>query len=668
MFENGPRTYTARSWLGLGLIGLTIAAFVLDLYTPTGVADWLAYFVLSLGFLWLCGPRRAVFFTLVGSLLMLVGALASPPSLPREIALLNRGLGLVCMWSCLLASAAYARRSRELRALTDLQQVSLDDSARKERSMRANQLVLLEGLIGLRSFLTSSTDPAVVVDDEGLIWLASDSTERVFGYTPGELVGQNVSLLMPEPHRSAHDSYIERHHRTGESRIMGQARMLQGLRKDGTVFPLELTISRVENPGGRPWFTGLLRDVTERIDAERERAFLLESERSARLEAEHATRAKDEFLAMLSHELRTPLNAALGWVQILRRRTPDPETLREGLEAIERSTRSQAQLIADMLDMSRILSGKLVTESEPLVLERIAAQAVETLRPDAVAKGIRLDFLPARDPLAVTGDERRLQQVIWNLVSNALKFTPADGSVRVSLSEREGSAEIVVADTGVGIAAEFLPFVFDPFRQADSSSTRRHGGLGLGLALVKQLVGLHGGSVEAASPGPGQGATFRVRLPLAAPQAASVETPQTGTLSDPELSGLRILVVDDDAETCNLVRRMLAECRAEVQTANSAQAGLVRLDSFRPDVLVSDLSMPDMDGFQFLSAVRRLESPLRTTPALALSALARPEDRRKALESGFELHLAKPIERHALLAAVAELATLESVAPRKRKG
>jgi signal transduction histidine kinase/ActR/RegA family two-component response regulator len=407
-------------------------------------------------------------------------------------------------------------------------------------------------------------------------------------------------------------------------------------------------------------------DAVRRASAEQDK--LLESERAARSDVERASRIKDEFLATLSHELRTPLNAILGWAQVLRLGdSTTPEMLRDGIDTIERNARSQAQIIDDLLDMSRIISGKIRLDVQQLDLAGVIRDAVATVQPAADAKEIRLQTL--LDPLAgpITGDPNRLRQVFWNLLSNAVKFTPRGGRVQVVLERVNSHLEVSVIDSGEGIDPSFLPHVFDRFRQADATTTRRHGGLGLGLAIVKQLTELHGGGVRAKSPGPAQGATFVVSLPLTAvhpePEASeprrhptASESPQMPDLRD-EIAGLRILVVDDEPDARNVLRRLLEECQATVYMAASAAEALVMLERERPDLMISDIGMPTEDGHELLRRVRSLP-PERggATPAVALTAYARPEDRVSAILAGFQHHLAKPVQVAELIAILASMA------------
>ncbi|HKH49987.1 MAG TPA: response regulator [Thermoanaerobaculia bacterium] len=383
-----------------------------------------------------------------------------------------------------------------------------------------------------------------------------------------------------------------------------------------------------------------------------------------RRQAEEANRMKDEFLATLSHELRTPLNAMLGWAQVLRLGKLDPEASARALETIERNARSQAQLIADLLDVSRIITGKLRLDLQPVELPRIIEAALESVRPGADAKGVDLDVFLDRLTSPVMGDADRLQQVVWNLLSNAIKFTSPGGKVTVRLREAQGSAEIQVEDTGAGIRPDFLPYVFDRFRQAESTITRSHGGLGLGLSIVRHLVELHGGAVSVDSDGDGKGAAFTVRLPVRQAMAGNAESLDE-TLDGKArvwstqglLAGVRVLVVEDEDDTRELLVIALEQCGAQVTAVATTADALASLDRVPPDVLVSDLAMPDEDGFALIRQVRsRKAGEGGDVPAAALTAYARTEDRIRALASGFQRHLPKPLDPSDLIAAVAALA------------
>ena len=390
--------------------------------------------------------------------------------------------------------------------------------------------------------------------------------------------------------------------------------------------------------------------------AAEERKLLLESERAARTEAERASALKDEFLAALSHELRTPLNAIVGWLHVLRRTAGDQATLQRGLDVIHRSARAQTQLIEDLLDMSRITSGKLQLDREVLLLADVVEAGVDAVRPAAEAAGVALEVQVAAPATLVRGDARRLQQVAWNLLSNAVKFTPAGGRVNVDLA-REGDRILLrVRDTGIGIPAHFLPHVFDRFRQADGSTTRRFGGLGLGLSIVRQLVDLHGGGIRVDSDGEGRGACFTVQLPAATPDLPATAPMVEPSMTEGGLRQQRVLVVDDDPVVLDLLVRLLSEAGAQVRVAEDAVAALRLIEAEAPALLISDIGMPGMDGFELIRRVRAL-SPAQggCIPAIALTAFARHEDRTRALASGFAAHLSKPVEPSQLLALASQL-------------
>jgi CheY-like chemotaxis protein len=391
---------------------------------------------------------------------------------------------------------------------------------------------------------------------------------------------------------------------------------------------------------------------------------LLEAERSARIEAQRAARVKDEFLATLSHELRTPLSAILGWTQVLRKQgTPKPEDFQRGMETIERNTRAQAQLIEDLLDLSRVMSGRMRLDVQQISVGDVAKGALESAEPVAHAKGVRLEQILDPRGGVVFGDPGRLQQIFWNLLSNAVKFTPKGGRVQVLLQRVNSRIEFSVSDNGIGIPAGFLPYVFDRFSQKDSSTTRRYGGLGLGLAITKQLVELHGGTVQAQSPGENQGSTFTVTLPLAirethaAPADRAHPThpvPEEQSIL-PSLSGIRVLVVDDEPDARDLIQRVLTEQGADVTLASGGEEALREVKAAAPDLLISDIGMPQMDGYQLIRRIRATETKGQRIPAVALTAFARAEDRKRALLAGFQAHIAKPVDMAELVIVVAGL-------------
>ncbi|MDP3719916.1 MAG: response regulator [Acidobacteriota bacterium] len=413
-------------------------------------------------------------------------------------------------------------------------------------------------------------------------------------------------------------------------------------------------------------------EVEERRRIEQERVRLLTREQAARLEAEAANRLKDEFLATLSHELRTPLNAIMGWAHVLNQSTGDRPTVQRAADVIRQNATAQAQMIEDILDVSRIVGGRLVLDARPVQLREVIDDAIDSLAPASAAKNIQIVRRLA-DGVLVHGDRDRLQQVVWNLVSNALKFTPKGGRIEVELQDADGDAAIRVTDTGIGIASDFLPFVFDRFRQANSSKSRRHSGLGLGMAIVRHLVELHGGTVSAESAGEGKGATFRLRLPrgadlprVAETAAARVEDRDEEDAALEHLHGVHILIVEDDADSRNVLALLLRKLGALVEAVASAREALDRLTARRPDVLVSDIGMPDEDGYSLIRQVRQMPADLaRKLPAIALTAYARRQDAEAALGAGFDCHLPKPVAPAELIRAIKGIVEASNLSSRK---
>jgi len=423
---------------------------------------------------------------------------------------------------------------------------------------------------------------------------------------------------------------------------------------------IEASIAQTE--AARLHVEELSRYISELQRSEEARGQLLLHAERARSEAEAANRIKDEFLATLSHELRTPLTSLLGWSSVLREARRDEKVLSQGLDAIDRNARVQAQLIDDLLDVSRIVSGKLNLDVRPLDISSVVRAAINVVRPAADAKGIRLDYLAAPGLGAISADSGRLHQIIWNLLSNAVKFTPQGGEIKIRIEQERSHAKVTVQDTGQGIDPEFLPRVFDRFRQADSSTTRSFGGLGLGLAIVRHLVELHGGTVSAESEGAGKGATFSATFPLLTdryePIAQSAEWHASEVRS---LDGLRVLLVDDEPEAREILTTVIGRTGAEVKACISASDALSKLAEWRPDVILSDIAMPDEDGYSFIGKVRSLPRDQGgDIPAAALSAYARDEDRMQALAAGYQMHIAKPIGASQLVTMVAKLAGRET--------
>jgi signal transduction histidine kinase/CheY-like chemotaxis protein len=402
----------------------------------------------------------------------------------------------------------------------------------------------------------------------------------------------------------------------------------------------------------------LLEDVTERVISERELRNQIAASDQARHMAEEASRLKDEFLATLSHEIRTPLNAVIGWTRILQSQA-SIRSRAHALDVIERNAMSQMRLVEDLLDMARIISGKLRLKIDTTSLAEVAQAAVDVVAPGAAAKTVRIETAFDDDLPAVSGDSERLQQVIWNLLSNALKFTEAGGCVRIALRKDGANVRLTVQDDGQGIPPDFIPYVFDRFRQADASASRRHGGLGLGLSLVRQIVELHGGKVGVESGGVNQGSTFWVTLP-GVPELGRRPKSQPAVLAPVTLKGVAILIVDDETDARELLVAMLEDLGAVVRAAASADEalGIIASGAFEPDVLVSDVGMADTDGFALIRTIRSSDSQkARSLPAIAVTAYANPEDRVRALVAGYQNHIPKPVDSHALAAAIVQLVT-----------
>jgi PAS domain S-box-containing protein len=516
-------------------------------------------------------------------------------------------------------------------------------------------LTVPDPLAHLASIVRFSDDAIVSKLLDGTITSWNLAAERMFGYSAAEAVGRSIKIIVPRDRWGEEDEVLARLSR-GE--VIDHFETVRQ-RKDGSCFEISLTVSPVKDESGRiVGASKIARDISERRRAEEERAHLLE-------EAQAANRAKTDFLAVLSHELRTPLNPILGWAEVLRLRRDEPELIDRGLEAIVRNVKAQVKLIDDLLDISKIEAGKLRLDVRTVELAPIVEAALDTIAPAAEAKQIQVQRV--LDPSGlVLGDSDRLLQVIWNLLANAVKFTPKRGRVQVCLSRVNSHVEVAVSDTGPGIAAAYLPHVFDRFSQADTSIRRHFGGLGLGLSIARELVELHGGTIEARSEGEGKGATFVIKLPrslVAAPppgetrEHPTAEAPGPSGLQYPNLAGVRVLLVDDDAATREVAQAILEPLGADVRLASSAAEALELLARDRPDVLVADIEMPGQDGYALIQSVRALPAHSGAgTPAAALTAFARPEDRWRALDAGFQLHLAKPVEPLGLAIAVAHLA------------
>jgi PAS domain S-box-containing protein len=504
-----------------------------------------------------------------------------------------------------------------------------------------------------RDLVDNSHELMCTHDLEGRVLSVNPWAARVLGYPQDSLIGINIrDGLLPE-YRAKFDDYLRTVITEGSARGVMKVRTATGEIRLWEYYNT-LRTEGVEKPIVR----GMAHDATERREA-------LKREQEARMEAEAANRVKDEFLSTLSHELRTPLTAIMGWADLLLNDEVEPEKERQAIETIFRNANSQCQLINDLLEVSRIITGKLRLEFVACELDSVIEAAAESIRPTAEAKGVRLQVLLEPHVGPVFGDRERLQQIVWNLLSNGVKFTRKGGLVQVTLQRINSHVEIAVNDTGVGITSDFLPYVFERFRQADGSTTRNYGGLGLGLAIVRHLVELHGGTAWAESAGSDQGSKFTVRfpamlaneepLPEELRQPAIVEL-QARDRQPSSLQGLRVLVVDDEIDARTLLTMMLEKCGAQVVAVGSSREGLESVEAWRPDVLIADIGMPVEDGYGLIRKIRKLPKKKGGhTPALALTAYARTEDRVRALSEGYQVHLAKPVDRFELAAVVSSL-------------
>jgi PAS domain S-box-containing protein len=528
--------------------------------------------------------------------------------------------------------------------------------------------LLLEQREWLETTLESIGDAVIATDVQGRVVFMNPVAEYLTGWDAAKAGGrscQEVFRIVDEQSRQSVEHPVSRVLAGGGVVGFGTAGIL--IASDGAERTIDQSGAPIRDRDGRVDGVVLVfRDVSERrrLDAERqqaaaERERLLDAERAARTDAERASRIKDEFVAMVSHELRTPLNAILGWTQLMMRGKNDAATLERGLDVVARNTRLQAQLISDLLDISRIVSGKLQLEMRLVDIHDAVRDAIDTVRPDAELKGVALITDLEQGAGTVAADPARLQQITWNLLSNAIKFTPSGGHVQVRLRRADGNVELTVTDTGVGIRSDVLPHVFDRFHQADRSITRRFGGLGLGLSIVKHLTELHGGFVRADSDGDNRGATFTITLPAGAASASSTlspGSPQQESYAPVSLNNLRVLVVEDEGDTLDFLKRILENHGANVHGATSAHQALDAIAEYQPHIIVSDIGLPDVDGYELIRRIREREGANRHLPAIALTAYARAEDRARSLGAGYQAHLAKPVEPNELLMTIASFA------------
>ena len=532
--------------------------------------------------------------------------------------------------------------------------------------LRSTEEALRESEERFRAAFEDAPIGMALVNFDHKVFRANKALSEILGCAPEELSGLSIDELgLPEEAEKSSMPLTQLF--TGETDGYQLERRCRSKKRD--VIWINLIGRAVRDSDGKILY-GLVmaENISERKRSEEQRERLLAAEQKARSDAEAANRAKDQFLATVSHELRTPLGAILGWARILRNQTNDPKTTARGLEAIERNATVQAQLIEDILDVSRIISGKLRLLPQNVELTAVVRAAVDSIKPAVEARRIRLETKLNSPAVTVRGDPSRLQQVIWNLLSNAVKFSPEGGKVQLGL-ELAGPhhVEVTVVDAGHGIPAAFLPHMFEPFRQADASTTRRYGGLGLGLSIVKQLVELHGGTIDAVSEGEGKGATLRLTLPVHAQDAEAETVPQdpetTRKRSRPELpiklprllEGIKVLVVDDELDARDLLDFILQKAGATVELAASTAEALELLGVSQPDLLVADIGMPGEDGYELIRRVRASSQAFALLPAMALTAYARAEERAQAFSAGFQFHMTKPVEPAELIATIARM-------------
>ncbi|HJU93725.1 MAG TPA: ATP-binding protein [Pyrinomonadaceae bacterium] len=501
-----------------------------------------------------------------------------------------------------------------------------------------------------REIFAHSREAIAIIDPSGHYLQQNGAHFTLLGYADHDLEGKTPAIYLgEETFQRIFKQLVASGDYSGETVCRT---------KSGELRNIELSVFTMRSGLGEPLcYVSIKRDITARKRTEKERDQLLIRERSARSDAEKANRLKDEFLATLSHELRTPLNAVIGWSRILKSGRLDDESSGHAIEVIERNAWAQKQIIEDILDVSRVITGKLQLHLGPVSLVSVVNAALDAVRPALEAKDIRVETHFQDGLKVIAGDVDRLQQVVWNLLSNASKFTPMGGMVGVRVSQDETNVEIQVSDTGPGIDAEFLPHVFERFRQADGSTTRTHGGLGLGLAIVRHLVELHGGMIGAENRESGRGAVFTVRLPLPSTALNLEAVPPVRSLkehvTDVDLQGVRILVVEDELDALDLITIDLAEHGATVRGASSATQALELLESDEFDLLISDIGMADTDGYKLIKQVRNQEGEKgEHLPAIALTAYARTQDRLRAIAAGYNTHVAKPVEIRELVTVV----------------
>jgi PAS domain S-box-containing protein len=618
------------------------------------------------------GPirRSMLALTLVGIVILALGltsafvlsrvvvrALTSASGAARSLA---RGEPIVLPPSRIVEAEALANGLLESAGILEERLRERDQALAAERVARAASE---QDQARLTVTLRSIGDGVITTDPAGNVNLLNPVAQMLTGWDEASAQGKPIDVvfnMVNEGSRARVENPVRRVFREG--RVVGLANHTLLLARDGREIPIEDSAAPIRAPdGGLVGIVLVFRDASERRETERRRAALLEQEQVARREAEAVSRSKDEFVATVSHELRTPLNAIFGWVRLLRTGNLDEAKRAHALEVVERNTRAQAQLIEDLLDMSRVVTGHLRLDMRRVDLSAVTRTAVEAVKPSAEAKELAITLdLPANVG-AIHGDPDRLQQVIWNLLTNSVKFTPRGGRIRVALRANGSDAVLQISDSGAGIGADLLPHVFERFRQGVSSASRTHGGLGIGLALVRHLTEMHGGTVEAASDGEDRGSTFTVRLPMVGTRAvldreplSPRDTSARGEV-DNVLAGLKILVVDDDPDARDLVTVTLRHAGAEVRPVGSAREAMEALNEAVPHVLVSDIAMPNGTGYDLVQQVRTT-ARMAQLPAIALTAYDRPEDRERSLKAGFDFHVGKPVDPQYLVHVVVSAA------------
>lgn len=544
----------------------------------------------------------------------------------------------------------YVLKQRMGRLVPSVKRALRETQERQQRQQAAQALRETDDL--LRAIVNASPVGIITMTRQQQVITWNAAATNLYGYTAEQVVGQPLPLI-PAAYQSLFEQCFEQV--LQNLTIVNQE--LEHCTQSGDRIDVSVSLAPLHD--ANDYVYGIVmtaNDITLRKQVERQRLTLLQQESAARAAAETANRLKDEFLAVLSHELRTPLNAIVGWTHLIKKGNLNPDTFQRALDTIARNAAAQTQLIEDLLDLSRIMRGQISLQIESVDVASLLLTTVDTLRPAAEAKSIQINLDIAAEVDTLPADLNRLQQICWNLLSNAIKFTPANGQVWVRTFTDQGNLHIEVVDSGIGIAPDFLPYVFEHFRQADGSATRSHGGLGLGLAICRRLVELHGGTIHVDSDGLGQGATFTVVLPLRTTRQSSVPSSSHISGMEPSLEGIKAIVLDDEADARELLKLTLEQWGIQVACANNAANAYEVLKTFKPDIIISDIGIPDEDGYSFLRKVRAWpDMRLARVPAIALTAYAREEDRQNALAVGYEEHIPKPFDPAEVIDAVREL-------------